>query len=131
MFVSSTYIITGLLFNYGCPTSSVACVIYWVTRHLGRPTLKGFYVCYLYLQNHWLTLYFSVPYLKCNLCLYTLCPKSVGYTILMGVQHYLQPMFVSSTYRTIGLQYSYRGATLKATYVCKLFLENYWVTLHL
>ena len=45
----------------------------------------------------------------------------------MGVQHYLQPVFVSSTYRTLG----YRDATLSAAYVSKLLLENYWVTLHL
>ena len=40
-------------------------------------------------------------------------------------------MFVSSTSRTTGLQYNHRSPTLSAAYVCKLFLQNYWVTLHL
>ena len=40
-------------------------------------------------------------------------------------------MFVSSTYRTTGLQYNHRSPTLSAANVCKLFLQNYWVTLNL
>ena len=39
-------------------------------------------------------------------------------------------MFVSSTYRTTWLQYTYRGATLSAAYVCMLFLQNYLFILH-
>ena len=49
----------------------------------------------------------------------------------MGVQYYVQPMFVSSTYRTTGLQDTFRSPTLSATDVSKIFLQNYWVTLHL
>ena len=49
----------------------------------------------------------------------------------MGVQYYVQPMFVISTYRTTRLQNTYRSPTLSTAYVCKLFLQNYWVTLHL
>ena len=40
-------------------------------------------------------------------------------------------MFVSSTYRTTSLQYTYRGAPLSAAYVCKLSVQNYFFTLHL
>ena len=39
----------------------------------------------------------------------------------MGVQHYAQPMFVSSTNRTTCLQYTLRGATFSAAYVCNLY----------
>ena len=97
----------------------------------GVQPYKGIYVSQLYLQNHWLTQHLLVPYLKCNLCLYTLCLKSVGYNALIGVQQYLHRMFVSSSYRTTGLQFSLKEATLSSAYVCKLFLENYLVTLHL
>ena len=71
----------------------------------------------------------SLAYTKCNVCFYTRI--FVGFTTLMGDQDYLQPMFVSSTYRTTGLHSSYRDATFSVASVCKLFLENYWVTLHL
>ena len=48
----------------------------------------------------------------------------------MSVQYYVQPMFVSSTYRTTWLPYTYRRPTLSAPFVCKFFLQNYWVTQH-
>ena len=107
LLVSSSYRITWLQYSYGCPILNVACVFK------------------LHLQNH------SVPYFKSNLSLYTLPTKSLGYTTLMGVQYYVQPMFVISTYSTTWLQNTYRSPTLSTAYVCKLFLQNYWVTLHL
>ena len=48
----------------------------------------------------------------------------------MGVQYYVQPMFVSCTYGTTGLQYTFRSPTLSTAYVSKIFLQNYRVTLH-
>ena len=106
IFVSSTYKITGLHHTY-------------VVHHLK---------CNLYLLALPTE---SLAYTKCNVCLYTRCPKAVVFTTLMGVQHYLQSLFLSSTFRTTGLQYSYRDATFSVASVCKLFLENYWVILHL
>ena len=105
MFVSSTYRITGLHYSYGCPTLNAA------------------YVFKLYLQNYRFTPNLSVPLFKCNLSLYTLLTKSLGYTTLMGVQYSVQPMFVSSTYRTTGLQYTYWSHTFSAGYVGKLYLH--------
>ena len=49
----------------------------------------------------------------------------------MGVQPQMPPMFVSSTYRITGLHHTYGCTILSATYLCKLYLENHWVTLHL
>ena len=40
-------------------------------------------------------------------------------------------MFVTSIYRITGLKYTYRCAILSAAYLCKLYLQNHWVTLHL
>ena len=79
MFLRPTYTITGLHYNYRCPTVSAANV------------------SLLYLQYHWVTLNLSVPYLKCRLCLYTLRTKSLRYATFVGVQPYMQPMFVIST----------------------------------
>ena len=84
MFVRPTYTITGLHYNYRCPNLSAANV----SKH--------------YLQNHWVTLHLLVPYLKSSLCSYTLSTKSLGYATLVGIQPFVQPMFVSSTYRITG-----------------------------
>ena len=40
-------------------------------------------------------------------------------------------MFVGSTYRITGLEYTYGCATLSLAYVGYLFLANHWVTLRL
>ena len=40
----------------------------------------------------------------------------------------MQLMFVCSTYRITGLDYTYGCATLSAAYVGYLYLENHWVT---
>ena len=79
MFVRPTYTITGLHYYYRCLTLTEANV------------------SLLYLQYHWVTLPLSVAYLKCRLCLYTLRTKSLRYATLVGVQPYMQPMFVIST----------------------------------
>ena len=50
---------------------------------------------------------------------------------LIGVQPYVQPTLVTTTYRITGLHYIYECATLSAAYLCKIYLENHWVTLHL
>ena len=49
----------------------------------------------------------------------------------MGVQLYVQAMFIGSTYRISLLHYTYKCATLSAAYVGNLYLENHWVTLQL
>ena len=50
------------------------------------------------------------------------------YATLMGVQHYQQPMFVSSTYRITGIHYTYWFATISAFNVSKLFSDHYLLT---
>ena len=42
--------------------------------------------CYLYLENHWVTLHSWVRHLKCSLCLLAVPKESLGYTALMGVR---------------------------------------------
>ena len=72
----------------------------------------------------------------------------MGYVTVMGFQPQVQPMFVSSTYRIkhsigheepmlvssifsmTGLRYPYGGTTVSAAYVCNLYVQNQWLTLH-
>ena len=77
MLVSSTFSMTGLRYTYGCATVSAA------------------YVRNLYVQNLWVTLHSWVSNLKCSLCLLALSMESLCYTTLMGVQHYLQPLWLA------------------------------------
>ena len=49
----------------------------------------------------------------------------------MGVQLYVQAMFICSTYRITLLHYMYGCATLSAAYVGYLYQENHWITLQL
>ena len=97
--------------------------ITWLQYTYRSPTLNAAYVFKLYLQNYWFLPHLAVPYFNWNVSLYNLLKKSLAYTTLMGVQYYMQPMFVSSTYRTTGLQYTYRSPTFSAGYVCKLYLH--------
>ena len=39
-------------------------------------------------------------------------------------------MFVRSTSRISEVHYAYGCATVNLAYVCKLYLEHHWVTLH-
>ena len=43
----------------------------------------------------------------------------------MGVQLYVLPMFVGSSYRITVLHYTYGWVTISAAYHCKLYLENH------
>jgi len=47
----------------------------------------------------------------------------------MGAPRYVQFLFVSYTYGTTVLHYTYVWATFSAADVCYLYLENFWVTL--
>ena len=49
----------------------------------------------------------------------------------MGAPPYAQPMFVTSTRTIAVLHYTYWCETISAAYLCKIYLENHWVTLHL
>ena len=49
----------------------------------------------------------------------------------MGAPPYAQPMLVTSTRTITVLHYTYGCATLTEAYLCKIYLENHWVTLHL
>ena len=111
MFISSTYRITGLHHTYRWVTLSVASF------------------SNLYLQNYWVTLHILVSSLKCSPFILGLLTESLDYTRLMDAPPEVQPMFVSSTYRTTGLHYTNGCPTLRAAYVCKLELRNRWVTL--
>ena len=88
--------------------------------------------------------------LKCSLCWLANPSESLTYTTRMGVQPLLKLMFISPTYTTIigvqpqeqpiivrstyritGSHKTYGGPTLSSAYVCKLYVQNPWVTLKL
>ena len=50
---------------------------------------------------------------------------------LMCVQLLVQPKLVTTTYRITGLHYIYECSSSGAAYICKIYLENHRVTLHL
>ena len=56
--------------------------------------------------------------------------ESLGYTTLMGAPPKEEPMFVSSTFSMTGLRCTYGCATVSAAYVCNLYVQKHWVTLH-
>ena len=49
----------------------------------------------------------------------------------MCVQLLVQPNLVTTTYIITCLHYIYECSTLVAAYICKIYLENHRVTLHL
>ena len=55
----------------------------------------------------------------------------LAYTTIMGAPPYAQPLLVTSTRTITALHYTYGCATLSAAYLCKIYLENHWVNLHL
>ena len=136
MLVTSTFRITWLHYTYGCLSIRAAyvCKVYvqnhWAEYTYGCATLSAAYVFKLDVMNYWVTLLLWVRHLKCSLCWLALSSESLSYTTLMGVQPYVQSMFVGSSYRITGLHYTYGCASLSAAYRCKLYLQNHWVTLH-
>ena len=85
----------------------------------------------MYLQNDWTTLHVWVSNLNWSLFLWTLPTESLGYTTLIGVQPQVQPMIVRSTYRITRSHYTFGCPTYSSAYVCKLYVQNHLVTLHL
>jgi len=113
MFVSSTYSITVLHYTYGWAPLTAASL------------------CKLYILNYWVTLHLYVSNLKYNLWSLALPTGSLCNTTLMGWQLSAQPMLVISAYRIAVLDYSNGCATSSAPYLCKHYLGNHWVVLHL
>ena len=113
MFVSSTYRITELHYTYG------------------NATLSADYVGYLYFDNYWLTPHIWVSNLKGSLCWLALPTELLGYIKLIGVQPQVQPMIVRPTYRNTSSNYTFWCPTYSSAYVCKLYVQKHWVTLHL
>ena len=113
MFFSSSYRITYFHDIYKIATFSEA----WVFK--------------LYLESHCVTVHVWFSNLKCNLSLLDLRTESVGYTTPIGAPPYVEPMFVSSTFKITRLHFTYGCATLSGAFVCKLYLKNHWVTLGL
>ena len=113
LFVSSTKRITWLHYTYRCAT------------------LRAPYVSNVYLYNHWVRVYLRVRHLKCSLCLLALPTESLANTILIGAPPWGQPLLVSSTFRNTGLRYTSGCPSLSGGYVCKVFLQNHCVRVHL
>ena len=85
----------------------------------------------MYLQNDWTTLHVWVSNLNWSLFLWTPSTESMGYTTLIGVQPEVQPMIIRSTYRITRSHYTFGCPTYSSAYVCKLYVQNHLVTLHL
>ena len=66
-----------------------------------------------------------------SLCALALPTRSLSYTSLVHGPLQVQPIFVRYTYTITGFHYSFGCATLSAAYLCKFYLENHCVTLHL
>ena len=97
----------------------------------GNATLSADYVGYLYFENHWVTPYKCVSNPKDTLCWLALPRESMGYTTLIGVQPQVQPMIVRPTYRITRSHYTFGCPIYSSAYVCKLYVQNHWVTLDL
>ena len=113
MFHSSTYRLTELHYTYG------------------NATLSADYVGYLYFHNHRVTPYKWMCNPKDSLCWLDLRRESLGYTTLINVKPQVQPMIVWATYRSTRSHYTFGCPTYSSAYVCKLYVQNHWVTLHL
>jgi len=109
----STLRINALHFAYGCRS------------------LSGGYLCELYVESQSIALDLCVSNFYCSLCWLPLPLQSLGYTTLMGAPRYVRPMVFTFTLRITVLHYAYGCATLKVAYICKIYLENHRVTLHL
>ena len=81
-------------------------------------------------QNHWVSLHLWVSNLKWSLLLLGLVTESLDHTRLMGASPKVQPMFVSSTYRSSELHHTFGNATISADFVRYLYFQNHWVTPH-
>ena len=113
MFLSCTYRLTELHYTYG------------------NPTLSADYVGCLYFETHGVTPYNWVSNPKDSLCWLALSREPLGYTTLIGMQPQLQPMIVRPTYRITRSHHTFGCLTYSSAYVCKLYVQNHWVTLHL
>ena len=49
----------------------------------------------------------------------------------MGAPPLMKPIFVKTTYRITEVHYAYGFAAVNSAYVCKLYIDRHWVTLHL
>ena len=97
----------------------------------GCANLSAAFVCNLYLQNTWVTLHLWVSNLNCSLCLLALPTESLVSTVLIGAPPWVQPLLVSSTFRNTVIHYTCGCPSLSGGYVCKVFLQNHWVRVHL
>ena len=113
MFLSCTYRLTELHYTYG------------------NPTLSADYVGCLYFETHGVTPCNWVSNPKDSLCWLALPREPLGYTTLISIQPQLQPMIVRTTYRITRSHYTFGCPTYSSAYVCKLYVQNHWVTLHL
>ena len=83
------------------------------------------------LQNHWVSLHLWVSSLKWSLLLLGLLTESLDHTRLMGASPEIPPMFLTSTYRSTELHYTFGNATISADFVGYLYFQNRWVTPHI
>ena len=111
MLITCTFRVTGFLFTYG------------------SPALSGAFVPLVLSKNLWVTLHLCVRHLTCSLTLYVLFRESLFDSVLIGVQFFLQTMFILSKCRIALLHYMCGCATLSAAYVGYLYLENHWIKL--
>ena len=84
------------------------------TGTYGCPTLSAAYVSWLYLPNKWDTLHLWVSSFKCILFFLGVVTQSLSQNTLMGAPSSVETIFVSSAYRTTGLQQTYECLTLSA-----------------
>ena len=83
------------------------------------------------LQNHWVSLHLWVSSLKWSLLLLGLLTESLDHARLMGASPEIPPMFVTSTYRSTELHYTFGNATISADFVGYLYFQNRLVTPHM
>ena len=83
------------------------------------------------LQNHWVSLHLWVFSLKWSLLLLGLLTESLDETRLMGASPEIPPMFVTSTYRSTELHYTFGNATVSADFVGISIFRIAWITPHI
>ena len=83
------------------------------------------------LQNHWVSLHLWVSSLKWSLLLLGLLTESLDHTRLMGASPEIPPMFLTSTYRSTELHYTFGNATISADFVGISIFRIAWITPHI
>ena len=129
-FVNSTWRVNESRYTYGFPTLSAAYYSITELNYTYRcATVRAAYLFKRFLEHQRFRIHLFLRDFKCSLCSYTLPTESITYTVVLGLPPKVQHIFLSFLYRITGLHSTCWCTTLNLAFVCKLYLNNNWVTL--